>query len=205
LNCVSDSQANAAPSKQKLPVVLNGIDTERYRVASGKKRHLMWLGRICPEKGVHVALEVARQLDLPMVVAGPVHPFHDHEMYFRQQVQPLLDGPRHYVGSIGLEQKKALFADARCVLIPSLVAETSSLVAMEAISCGTPVVAFRSGALPEVVEHEVTGFIVDSQEEMTNAVKRIQDISPETCRERAKLRFDASRMVDDYIKLYDSL
>jgi glycosyltransferase involved in cell wall biosynthesis len=79
------------------------------------------------------------------------------------------------------------------------------LVAMEAISCGTPVVAFRSGAIPEVVEHETTGFIVDSQEQMVDAVKRIDDISPETCRERAKLRFDASRMIDEYIKLYESL
>jgi glycosyltransferase involved in cell wall biosynthesis len=205
LNCVSESQANAAPTKKGLPVILNGIDTERYRPASAGKKHLMWLGRICPEKGVHIGLEVARQLDIPMVVAGPVHPFHDHQMYFTQRVQPLLDAHRQYVGSVGLDQKKALFAEAKCVLIPSLVPETSSLVAMEAISCGTPVVAFRSGALPQVVEHGVTGFIVDSQQEMTEAVKRIGDISPQRCRQRAELRFDASRMVQDYINLYESL
>src|SRR5438874_3514356 len=205
LNCVSESQANAAPSNKKLPVVLNGIDTERYRSGSREKKHLMWLGRICPEKGVHIGLQVARQLDIPMVVAGPVHPFHDHEMYFTQQVEPLLDAQRRYVGSVGLDQKRALFAEAKCVLIPTLVAETSSLVAMEAISCGTPVVAFRSGALPEVIEDGVTGFIVDSQEEMAEAVRRIRNISPDTCRQQAKIRFDASRMIDDYIKLYESL
>jgi glycosyltransferase involved in cell wall biosynthesis len=205
LNCVSESQASAAPSRKKLPVVSNGIDTELYRVSAREKTHLMWLGRICPEKGVHIGLEVARELDIPMVIAGPVHPFHEHELYFRERVQPLLDSQRRYVGPVGLDQKKALFAEAKCVLIPSLVAETSSLVAMESISCGTPVVAFSSGALPEIVEHGVTGFIVDSADEMKDAVTRIDGISPERCHERAELRFSASRMVDDYLKVYDSL
>lgn len=205
LNCVSESQANAAADKRKLPVVFNGIATAPYRVASRERKHLFWLGRICPEKGVHLALEIAHQLDLPMVVAGPVHPFRDHEMYFEQKVRPLLDARRQFVGAVSLEEKVRLFAEAKCVLIPSLVAETSSLVAMEAISCGTPVVAFRSGALPEIVEHGVTGFIVGAQNEMRDAVRRVGEISADTCRERAKSRFDASRMVEDYIKLYESL
>ncbi len=204
LNCVSESQANAAPGK-KLPVVLNGIDTAAYEIASREKKHLLWLGRICPEKGVHIGLEVAHRLDLPMVIAGPVHPFRDHQLYFSQQVQPLLDAKRQYVGAVGLDRKRSLFAEAKCVLIPSLVAETSSLVAMEAISSGTPVVAFRSGALPEVVEHGITGFIVESQEQMADAVKRIDEISPAACREQANNRWSASRMVEDYITLYESL
>lgn len=204
LNCVSESQASAAPCKRKLPVVFNGIDTEQYGLGSAKKTYLLWLGRICPEKGVHIGLEVAHRLNLPMTIAGPVHPFHDHEMYFSEQIRPLLDTERQYVGPVGLDEKRALFAGAKCLLVPSLVAETSSLVAMEAISSGTPAVAFRSGALPEVVEHGLTGFIVDSADEMIKAVKRIGEISPETCRERAKSRFDVSRMVEDYIKLYES-
>jgi glycosyltransferase involved in cell wall biosynthesis len=163
------------------------------------------LGRICPEKGVHIALEVAHELDLPMVIAGPVHPFQDHQVYFSERVRPLLDDKRRYTGPVNLEQKIELLAGARCLLIPSLVAETSSLVAMEAISSGTPVVAFRSGALPEVVSHEVTGFIVESQDQMRDAVAHVGDISPEVCRETAITRFDALRMVDDYIKLYASL
>ncbi len=205
LNCVSQSQANAAPGNKKPPVILNGIDTAEYDVASRERKHLLWLGRICPEKGVHIGLEVAHRLDLPMVIAGPVHPFRYHEVYFSQKVQPLLDDKRQYVGAVGLDRKKCLFAEAKCVLIPSLVAETSSLVAMEALSSGTPVVAFRSGALPEVIEHGVTGFIVGSQEEIAAAVKRIDEISPAACREQAKIRWSASRMVDDYIKLYESL
>lgn len=205
LNCVSKSQARAAAEKRALPVVENGIDTEQYAVTSSEKQHILWLGRICPEKGVHIALEIAHRLDLPMIVAGPVHPFHDHETYFSERVQPLLDGKRQYVGAVGLDHKKALFRKTKCLLIPSLVAETSSLVAMEVISSGAPVVAFRSGALPEIVEHGVTGFIVDSQDEMSDAVRRSSEISPETCREQARIRFNASRMVDDYIRLYESL
>ncbi len=201
LNCVSATQA----AGRKLPFVANGIDAQRYAAVSGDKKHLLWLGRICPEKGVHAALEVAHQLDLPIIVAGPVHPFRDHEAYFRDKVQPLLDDKRRYVGPVGLRQKIDLLADAICLLIPSLVEETSSLVAMEAAASGTPVIAYRSGALPEVVEHGVTGFIVDSQAEMAQAVQRLHEISPQACRERAKIRFNAGRMIDDYLKLYESL
>jgi glycosyltransferase involved in cell wall biosynthesis len=205
LNCVSYSQASSAPGPKKPRVVVNGVDTERYRGNSGDKKFLLILTRICPEKGVHIALEVAHRLDLPLIIAGPVHPFRDHRIYFLEQVQPLLDEKRKYVGPIGIDTKAAFLAEARCLLIPSLVAETSSLVAMEAISSGTPVIAFRSGALPEVVEHGQTGFIVDCQDQMTDAVQHIHEISPETCRSTAKLRFDARRMVNDYLELYNRI
>jgi glycosyltransferase involved in cell wall biosynthesis len=204
LNCVSQSQANSVPSPRKPPVVFNGIHIEHYRKSSGAKDFLLVLTRICPEKGVHIALEVARRLDVRLIIAGPVHPFRDHQIYFSECVQPLLDGKRQYVGAVDLATKTALLTGARCVLIPSLVAETSSLVAMEAISSGTPVVGFRSGALPEVVEHGETGFIVDTEDQMIEAVQHAHEISPDTCRSRAALRFDACRMVNDYINLYRS-
>src|SRR5579875_1459661 len=125
-----------------------------------------------------------------MVVAGPVHPFQDHEMYFRNKVQPLFDSERRYAGAVGLPEKIDLLAEAICVLIPSLVEETSSLVAMEAAASGTPVISCHSGALPEIVEHGLTGFVVDSQDRMADAVQHVGEISPEICRERAKVRFD---------------
>ncbi|MGI9071666.1 MAG: glycosyltransferase family 4 protein [Bryobacteraceae bacterium] len=203
LSCVSYAQANSVPGARKPPVVSNGVDTGRYRGNSGKKEFLLVLTRICPEKGVHIALEVAHRLDLRLIIAGPVHPFRDHQIYFSERVQPLLDEKRQYVGPVGIDTKVALLAAARCVLIPSLVAETSSLVAMEAISSGTPVIAFRSGALPEVVEHGETGFIVDCQDQMMDAVQHTGQISPETCRSAAELRFDARRMVNNYLELYN--
>lgn len=205
LNCVSSSQARTAPDGTKLSVVANGVDVPSYRPDAIRTEGLLWIGRVCPEKGVHIALEVAHRAGLPAIVAGPVHPFHDHQLYFSERVQPLLDERRQYVGPVGLKQKRQLLGQASCLLIPSLVAETSSLVAMEAISSGTPVVAFRSGALPEVVEDGLTGFIVESQEEMTQAVLRVSDISRQKCVEVARSRFDAARMVLDYLKLYESL
>jgi glycosyltransferase involved in cell wall biosynthesis len=205
LNCVSNTQANSAPGARKPPVVFNGIEIERYGRGSGKKDFFLVLTRICPEKGVHIALDIAHRLDLSLIVAGPVHPFSYHERYFSERVQPLLDHKRSYIGPIGFEAKRALLGEARGVLIPSLVAETSSLVAMEAISSGTPVIAFRSGALPEVVEDGETGFIADSEDQMIDAIARIDQISPETCRARATLRFDARRMAGDYIDLYRQL
>lgn len=203
LNCVSLTQAASAPAAVQLPIICNGIDLSCYDGTERSREFLLWIGRICPEKGVHMALEVARSLDLPMTIAGPVHPFRAHEQYFRENVEPLLDEKRRYAGPVTLEQKADLLSRARCVLIPSLAAETSSLVAMEAAASGAPVVAFRSGALPEIVEHGVTGFIADSADEMAGYAKRIEEISSRICRERARARFDADRMRAEYLAFYD--
>lgn len=201
LNYVSQTQATGLTG----PVVCNGVDTERYRGDYERRGFLLTLGRICPEKGMDAALRVAHRLDLPMIVAGPVHAFETHRRYFREQVGPLLDDKRRYIGPVGLREKPELLGTARCLLIASSVSETSSLVAMEAVSAGTPVVAFRSGALPEVIEEGVTGFIVDSEEEMADAVERVAEISPQVCREEARTRFSSERMVADYLKLYRDL
>jgi glycosyltransferase involved in cell wall biosynthesis len=201
LNYVSRTQA----ADRAGPVVCNGVDLERYAGQFAKQNFLLMIGRICPEKGTDVALRVAHRLDLPMVVAGPVHPFEFHQKFFREQVEPLFDEKRLYVGPVGLREKPELLGRARCLLIPSSLAETSSLVAMEAISAGTAVVAFRSGALPEVVEDGVTGFLCDSEEEMALAIRRVGEISREQCREQARARFSSHRMVADYLQLYRGL
>ena len=202
MNCVSESQADSTDVSRRLPVISNGIDLENLHPSRSKESYLIWLGRICPEKGAHVALRVAHRLELPMIVAGPVHPFDSHLKYFAEEVQPLLDEKRVYIGPVDAIQKRDSLANARCLLVPSLVAETSSLVSMEAIGSGTPVVAFRAGALPEIVDHGVTGFIADSEDAMVDAVLRSDEISPETCRSVAEQRFAASRMVSEYLCLY---
>ncbi len=205
LVAVSDSQAASATAVAIDRVVRNGIDTSKHVPSNVERSSLLWLGRVCPEKGTHLAIQVARQLDLPLIVAGPVHPFAFHRNYFETEVRPLLDSRRIYVGPVRLEEKARLLGSARALLIPSLAAETSSLVAMEAASSGTPVVAFRSGALPEVVQHELTGFIVDDAQGMADAAMRSDAIQTSICREYALQNFSFERMVDGYIKLYAEL
>ncbi len=132
-------------------------------------------------------------------------PYPAHQDYFETRVRPLLDRARRFLGPVGFARKRRLLAAARCVLVPSLAPETSSLVAMEAAAAGTPVIAFRAGALPEIVEHGRTGFLVDSAREMAEAVRRAGEIDPETCRAVARTRFDRDTMVARYFAVYRRL
>lgn len=194
--CVSRSQHAALPAGVRATVIGNGVDP--IGMASDSRREdLLWLGRICPEKGPDIALRVAHRLGIGLTVAGPVHGFAFHQQYFQEQVRPLLDDRRVYIGPVARPDKIRLVQQARAVLIPSLAPETSSLVAMEAITAGTPVVAFRSGALPEVIENGVTGFVVSDEAAMAEAVLHVNELQP-----RPSL-FSAERMVNEYIALYE--
>ena len=206
LNCVSEPQRRACPpSGAVIGVVPNGVDLHYYRPMAGPRRHLIALGRVCPEKGFHLALEAARRAGVPMILAGQVFGYEAHERYFAEEIRPMLDEERTFIGPLELAHKLELLATARCLLVPSLAPETSSLVAMEALACGTPVVAFRAGALPEIVEHGRTGFLVDDAAQMADAIVAVDEISPEVCRRTAEQRFSAAVMTGRYLELYASL
>src|SRR5690606_12917686 len=125
--------------------------------------------------------------------------------YFEEAIRPRLCARRRFVGRVGGARKRELFAGARCVLIPSRVAETSSLVAMEALASGTPVVAYRAGALAELVEHGVTGYLVDGVDEMAGAARASAELDRAACRRAAERRFSAASMIDTYLALYAAL
>jgi glycosyltransferase involved in cell wall biosynthesis len=205
-NCVSESQAGEFRDLPNfLGVVPNGMALERFPFIASKQDYLLWIGRICPEKGTHLALDVARQLGMKLIIAGSVYPFSWHRQYFQREVRPRLEaaGPMaEFVESPPFARKVDLLGNARALLIPTLAPETSSLVAMEAMACGTPVVAFANGALPEVVTHGTSGFLVGDAKEMADAIRRVNCIAPEQCRAQAEARFNASSMADGYERLY---
>jgi glycosyltransferase involved in cell wall biosynthesis len=206
LHCVSASQAGTAPlGVALLSPISNGTDFTRFRLKTRKQDYALLLGRICPEKGVDIALRACKAAGIPLLIGGQVYPYQAHEEYFRNVVTPLLDRCRRFLGPLALPRKIAFPAAARCLLILGLVPETSSLVAMEAMASGTPVIAFRSGALPEIIDEGCTGFLVDNEEGMSQAIRRTHEIDPAVCRQTAETRFSDRDTVQSYFAAYKSI
>lgn len=206
INCVSRSQHATSPrDPQLLAPIENGVAEHFFMSRHAKRRFALLLARICPEKGVHLAMDAAKRAGIPLLIAGEMFPYTAHHRYFVEEVQPRLDRWRRFIGPIGLARKRRLLAAARCLLVPSLVAETSSLVAREALASGTPVVAFARGALGEILDHGQTGFLVRDVPEMAEAITRISAIDSATCRSSGRARLSLDRMMRAYISTYQSL
>jgi glycosyltransferase involved in cell wall biosynthesis len=206
-NCVSHAQARACPpGTDTAAIIPNGVPIEALSTARQSPRAFtLMLGRVCPEKAQHLALQAAHEAGIALLLGGDVFPYPEHRAYFEDVVRPLLDRQRRYLGPIGFARKRRLLASARCLLVPSLAPETSSLVTMEALACGTPVIAFRAGALPEIVEHGRTGILVDGVGGMAAAIRDVDAIDRELCRRTARARFSDRRMTDAYLTLYRRL
>lgn len=206
LNCVSDSQQRTCPpGLNLLAPIPNGVDPDAFAGRHAKRRLALFLGRICPEKGVHIAADAARSAGVPLVIAGEVFPYEAHRRYFAEEVAPRLDREQRFIGPVGGARKRRFLAAARCLLVPSLAPETSSLVAREALAAGTPVVAFPAGALAETVEHGRTGFLVRDGAEMAEAIALAAGIDPAACRQSACERFPLTRMIESYLAAYAAL
>ena len=205
LLCVSESQRRACPlaTQERLSVIENGVPMPERAVR--KAPYALLLARICPEKNLHAGLDAARLAGVPAVLAGETFPYPDHLAYFEQEIKPRLSYDAAYAGLVGGARKQAMLAEARCLLLPTLAPETSSLTAMEALAAGTPVIAYPSGAIPEIVEHGRTGFLVNTVEEMAAAIARVDEIDPKVCRDAAHERFPLSRMTARYLDLYERL
>jgi glycosyltransferase involved in cell wall biosynthesis len=209
-NCVSQAQWRTfAGVPQVLGAIANGIRLEYFPPPREEREdYLLWVGRICPEKGTHIAIEVARRAGMPLVIAGDVYPFSFHQAYFEREVRPHLEGRNasvFYAGAPRFSEKLRLLRRARALLVTTLAEETSSLVAMEASACGTPVLAFGRGALPEVVSEDVTGFIVHTAEEMVKAVASADRLSRKAARKYAEQHYSARLMAAQYEQAYRSV
>jgi glycosyltransferase involved in cell wall biosynthesis len=206
VHCVSQSQHASCPkSPRLLPPIENGVPVDALQARHAKRNFCLFLGRICPEKGVHLAIEAARQAKIPLLIAGHAFGYPEHRRYFDEEVRPHLGQNCRFLGPVEFARKRRLLTAARCLLVPSLAPETSSLVAREALACGTPVVAFPNGALPEVVEHGRTGFLVADAAGMAEAIRDATRLNPETCRAVARNRFSLERMTARYLDLYTRL
>ena len=195
---VSISDSDRAPRLNYLATVYNGIDLSLYPIREAPGEDLIFLGRIHPDKGVHLAIAVARLSGMPLVIAGIIQ---DKE-YFRKQVEPFLDGQIRYVGALDVAGKNDLFARARALLHLNTIPERFGLVLVEANAAGVPVIAMDLGSCREVIEHEQTGFLVSTVNEAVHALKRVGEIDPQACRTRVQKRFSVLTMVEAYERVY---
>ncbi len=198
---ISRSQAR----RFRLPhihVIHHGIDLDHYRFRGHKQPYLSFLGRLAPVKGAHVAIRVAQRAGLPLKIAGEIQPaFRD---YFEREIEPHLDGKSvEYVGEADLDAKNELLGNSSAMLFPVLWEEPFGLVAVEAMACGTPVVAFRGGAVAETVQHGVSGYLCHSIGELVKYTRQARSrLEPRTVRRYVEQYFSAERMARDYLELY---
>ena len=199
---VSMNQRRPAPDLPWVGNVPNALDLDSYPFRAEPGEYLLYLGRLHPDKGAHRAIEVARRAGIPIKLAGKKRE-RAEQKYFDEKVHPLLGEDAEYVGETSHPTKVALLQNARATLFPIDWEEPFGLVMIESMACGTPVVATRRGAVPEVVAEGRSGVIVEDWREMVDAIADADEIERAECRRYAEARFSAPRMVADYEAVYE--
>jgi glycosyltransferase involved in cell wall biosynthesis len=199
---VSISDADRAPGLNYLATVHNGIDLSLYPFQERRGDDLVFLGRIHPDKGVHLAIEVARLSGRCLIIAGIIQ----DEAYFRKQVEPQLDGQNvRYLGPVGVPEKNELFARAHALLHLNTIPERFGLVLAEANAGGVPVIAMDLGSCREVIKDGQTGFLVNNVTQAVQALGRISEIDRRACRRRVQECFSIDTMVEAYERVYSTI
>jgi glycosyltransferase involved in cell wall biosynthesis len=201
---ISDHQRGPIPQLNWARTVLHGMPAQRLRPLDVKRDYFAFLGRVSPEKGLDRAIRIAAAAGVKLKVAAKVD--NADKAYYENEIKPLLSmGEVEFIGEINDDQKPAFLSGAHALLFPIRWPEPFGLVMIESMACGTPVIAFRHGSVPEVMDDGVTGFIVDTEEEALAALKRIPTLDRALVRQRFEQRFTARRMAQDYLDLYQEL
>ncbi|MFY9559329.1 MAG: glycosyltransferase family 4 protein [Terriglobales bacterium] len=201
---ISDAQRDPLPNVNWLGTVYHGLPQGQYEFHDQAGKYLAFLGRISPEKGVDRAIEIASLAGVPLKIAAKVD--RADQEYFETKIQPLLNNPLvELIGEIGYPDKNDFLGNALALLFPINWPEPFGLVMIEAIACGTPVIAHPCGSVPEIIEEGRTGILVDDAQGAAKAVEHVSKISREGCRRRFEERFGATRMAKDYLAVYKRL
>jgi glycosyltransferase involved in cell wall biosynthesis len=201
---ISNSQRAPLPEADWLGTVYHGMPPNLLELHRGCEGYLAFLGRISPEKGPQIAIRLAKAAGLPLRIAAKVP--RDGNRFFKSEIEPLLDGKAiEFIGEVNDRGKMELLGNARALLFPINWPEPFGLVMIEAMACGTPVIAWRRGSVPEIIDDGVTGFVVDNEPEAIEAISRVGDLDRDRIRATFERRFTSGRMAEDYLRLYRSL
>ncbi|MCJ7472094.1 MAG: glycosyltransferase family 4 protein, partial [Actinobacteria bacterium] len=199
---VAISMADKCPELEYIATIHHGIDLHRFTFQPDHGKYLLFFGRIHPEKGTRECIEVARQTGMKLIIAGIIQ----DQDYFDLQIKPYLDDDRIiYVGSVGPEKRDELLGGAYVLLHPISFDEPFGLSIVEAMACGTPVIAFNRGSMPEIIANGITGFLVNNLDDMAEAVVKTKQLDRFQCRKLIKERFSVDRMVKDYLRVYEKI
>ena len=204
LVAISDAQRAAAPDLNWVATVPNGLDLDSYPFREDKEDWALFVGRFVPDKGAHLAIDAARAAGLHIRLAGKASE-PPEQVYFEQEIRPRLGDDAEYVGEVDAAGKRELYAAAACLLFPIQWPEPFGMVMIEAMACGTPVVALRAGSVPEVVVDGTTGVVCDGPEELPEAIGKAGRLRPADCRAHVAGRFDLAAMADGYERVYRDL
>ncbi len=201
---ISKNQRKNAPGVNFIKTIYHGIPTQMYEFNPKPKNYLFWLSKIIPGKGLAEAIKVAKLTGEKLIISGVIPK--EAQDYFDFRIKPLIDGKQiQFVGASNFEKKAELFRNAKAFLYPISRQEPFGLVVIESMTCGTPVIAFKEGAIPELVKDGKTGFLVKDEIEMAKAVDKIKEIKRIDCRRHAVRKFGLKKMVNKYEALYNEV
>jgi glycosyltransferase involved in cell wall biosynthesis len=201
---ISENQRIPLPQAKWIGTVYHGLPPDLLRPSFEPGSYLAFLGRLTPEKGPEPAMRIARAVGMPLQIAAKVP--RGETAYFRERIEPQIDGKQvRLIGEVNDRAKQGFLANAAALLFPIDWPEPFGLVMIEAMACGTPVIAFKSGSVPEVVDHGITGFVVSNEEEAIGAIGRLGELDRRHIRAQFEKRFTSRRMAEEYLSHYSAL